>query len=136
MTPQGRALSKDRGAGFVARNWLENDGDGEEQALAYTRWTQGNVIHLSGKRAVAAFAGCAVGQIVVSSVPLDRRDLPCTVHDPETLRHTGSVAYRSGPDGPVLSATARSTGGERLWSSWPEQKLLPVPRRLAQQNIQ
>ena len=30
MTPQGRALSKERGAGFAARNWLENDGDGED----------------------------------------------------------------------------------------------------------
>ena len=70
LTPTGRALSKQRGAGFVARNWLENDGDGHDQYAAAERWEQGaNVIHVSGKRAAANFQGCTKGQIVVSSVP-------------------------------------------------------------------
>jgi competence protein ComEC len=38
MTDTGRALSKEKGAGFVARNWLENDGDGALQQKAALRW--------------------------------------------------------------------------------------------------
>ena len=34
MTDQGRALSKEKGAGFVARNWLENDDDPSSQSAA------------------------------------------------------------------------------------------------------
>ena len=39
MTLGGRALSKAKGAGFVARNWLENDGDGQpRKRLAARLW--------------------------------------------------------------------------------------------------
>jgi competence protein ComEC len=124
MTPQGRALSKERGGGFAARNWLENDGDGSDQVAENARWQDSPVVHLSGKRAVAAFTGCRDGQVVVSSVPLEQRELPCVVHDPETLRHTGAVSYKIGPHGPVLQATARNVAGERLWTHWPDQKPL------------
>ena len=100
MTEQGRALSKKRRAGFAACNWLENDGDGKDQTQAFERWDAGgDVIHLSGKRAVVAFEGWVKGQIVVSSVPLSQRGLPCMVHDPESLLHTGALAYRKGPEG-------------------------------------
>ena len=34
MTDQGRALSKEKGAGFVALNWLENDDDPSSQSAA------------------------------------------------------------------------------------------------------
>lgn len=37
MGPEGRALSRDRGAGFTAVNWLEKDGDLATQAAAYAR---------------------------------------------------------------------------------------------------
>jgi competence protein ComEC len=37
MTPAGRALSKPKGAGFVADNWLENDGDVADQITASAR---------------------------------------------------------------------------------------------------
>ncbi len=129
MTPQGRALSKAKGAGFIAENWLENDGDGMDQAHAAGRWalTQAPVIHLSGKRAAAAFTGCSRGQIVVSSVPMAQGGLPCVVHDPDSLRATGALAYRLAPEGPVIVRTARDAAGERLWTQWPEQR----PRRLA-----
>lgn len=121
MTPQGRALSKERGAGFVARNWLENDGEGADQKNAAQRWPeQDAVIHISGKRAAAAFKGCVKGQIVVSSVPLTQNNVPCTVHDPDTLRQTGAVAYRYDGSGVQQSKTARSSTGERLWTHWPD----------------
>jgi len=123
MTEQGRALSKAKGAGFVADNWLENDGDGGGQAVAAARWQEGiPVIHLSGKRAAEAFTSCVEGQLVVSSVPLPQQRLPCVVHDPDTLRETGAVAYRYMPDGTLRQITARTYGGDRLWTQWPEPK--------------
>ncbi len=125
MTPDGRALSKDRAGGFIARNWLENDGDGKPQIAAAARWSGvTDIIHLSGKRAVAAFKGCVKGQIVVTTVALGR-ELPCVVHDPDTLRHTGALAYRIGPEGAFLLDTARSESGDRLWTHWPPEDAQP-----------
>jgi len=135
MTDGGRALSKKRGAGFVARNWLENDGDGNDQYIANTRWRGGgDVVHLSGKRAVAAFDGCTKGQVVISSVPMPSADLPCVVHDPDTLKHTGALAYQQGPDGLELAATARQVAGDRLWTHWPDVKTPRDPKRFARRN--
>ena len=34
LAPQGRLLSKSKGTGFVAKNWLRNDGDGRSQTQA------------------------------------------------------------------------------------------------------
>jgi competence protein ComEC len=133
LTPTGRALSKQRGAGFVARNWLENDGDGHDQYTAAGRWEQGaNVIHVSGKRAAAKFQGCTKGQIVVSSVPFSQDGLACAVHDPDSLRYTGALSFTIGPDGPVIKQTARAVAGERLWTHWPDEK----PLRASQQHAQ
>ena len=122
MTSDGRALSKERGAGFVARNWLENDGDGQDQATAAGRWQQGGLfIHVSGKRAAAEFKGCKPDQIVISSVLLEQTNLPCVLHDPESLRHTGAVAYFLGEQGAITLKTARAASGERLWTRWPKE---------------
>ena len=125
MTAQGRALSKAKGAGFVARNWLENDGDGAEQADAAARWGPNmriggqEIIHLSGKRAVAAFAGCTAGQIVVSSVEIDRHIGDCVIFGPTHLRKTGAIAM-SVSNGQLKMQTARQRAGTRLWTQWPD----------------
>ena len=122
MTDQGRALSKAKGAGFVARNWLENDGEGVAQWQAAERWQSGKVIHLSGKRAVAGFEGCKEGQIVVSSVPFEAgKVFDCTLYDPETLKQTGAIALRL-IDGAWQVKTARSQAGERPWTHWPKAR--------------
>ncbi|MEQ6248273.1 ComEC/Rec2 family competence protein [Sulfitobacter sp. HNIBRBA3233] len=124
MTAEGRALSKERGAGFVAQNWLENDGDGAAQPDAAGRWGgdgTASVVHLRGKRAAQGFSGCTKGQIVVSTQRLDPTNLPCTVHDIADLRSSGALSYRRTPQGWVLHRTARSVSGERLWTHWPEQ---------------
>ncbi|MBV2361151.1 ComEC family competence protein [Thalassococcus sp. CAU 1522] len=137
LTPEGRALSRDRGSGFVAGIWLENDGQGGDQAGAAARWPGQNadriaraslggveIVHLQGKRAAAAFAGCTPGAIVVATV-----DLPamtgCTVFDPKTLRATGAVAFWDNKGALRFdSVTARS--GQRLWHG-----AGPAPLRLA-----
>lgn len=125
MTPIGRALSKPKGAGFIARNWLENDGDGSEQPDAAGKW-QGSaikvagreVIHLSGKRAVAGLTRCARDQIIIVSVVVERK-IPggCTLYDPKKLRDTGAIALRE-VGGVLHVITAREKAGARLWTPW------------------
>ncbi|MGJ8545186.1 MAG: ComEC/Rec2 family competence protein [Sulfitobacter sp.] len=127
MTPQGRALSKPRGAGFIASNWLENDGDKADQPAAAARWDSTQIIHISGKRAAADFTGCVPGQIVVASVPLAGGD--CLMLDPEKLRLTGAVAVDFHASGAQIK-TARAMSGERLWSQWPAQQA-DLPLHLA-----
>ncbi len=123
MTEAGRALSKPRGAGFVASVWLENDGDGAVQAEAAARWPgqggrvqvirygAGEVVHLIGKRAAAGFGECKAGQVVIVSVPV-KIPGPCNVFDPVRLRATGSLAIS---DKGIV--TARDRSGRRIWNS-------------------
>ncbi|MGB7244048.1 MAG: ComEC/Rec2 family competence protein [Sulfitobacter sp.] len=134
MTTQGRALSKEKGAGFIAQNWLENDGDAATQVMAAERWdahpdlpkimpiglSDMSLVHLSGKRAVAGFPGCKPHQIIVSSVPFDPQLQDCAVYDPERLRGTGSIALYD-QSGTLELRTARDLSGKRLWTNWPEK---------------
>ncbi|MBQ0804515.1 ComEC/Rec2 family competence protein [Sulfitobacter sp.] len=125
ITPQGRALSKAKGAGFIARNWLENDGDGTMQADAADRWRPDmrvagqQIIHLSGKRAVAAFGRCTSGQIIVTSVVLEKSLGDCLILDPKYLRQTGAISMRL-ENGQIKMQTARQRAGSRLWTHWPD----------------
>lgn len=120
MTPEGRALSKPKGAGFVARNWLENDGTGASQEAAAKLWQDGDIVHLSGKRALAAFQGCTAGQIIVASSTADSLSgQPCMVFDPDRLKTTGAIAMQRSGQGWQIT-TARDIAGERLWTNWPK----------------
>ena len=130
MTSEGRALSKPKGAGFIAQNWLENDGDATDQAVAAARWPDDGagrlpggtkLWHLSGKRAVAGFSGCKQGQIVVSSVTLDPKRMRCDIYDPDRLRSTGAIAIHQRENGVVLKSV-RDVTGTRLWTTWREPK--------------
>ncbi|MEP2642119.1 ComEC/Rec2 family competence protein [Roseobacter sp.] len=126
MTDEGRALSKAKGAGFVARNWLENDGDATDQPTAAARWPDsrnamlpGGVVltHLAGKRAVAGFEGCAADQIVVANHPLPSVTSDCILLDPDRLKYMGSVAILE-RRGAVRLVSTRDLSGDRLWTSW------------------
>lgn len=133
LTDQGRAMSKPRGNGFVAKVWLENDGDSVVQDKASLRWPSsknkslgnklriiqalsGEIVHVTGKRAAAGFDHCSQGQIVVSAVELDF-DGPCEIFDPKRLRKTGSLAIH---DGKII--TAASLSGQRLWNTRPARR--------------
>ncbi|MGJ8625366.1 MAG: ComEC/Rec2 family competence protein [Sulfitobacter sp.] len=134
LTPMGRALSKEKGAGFVARNWLENDGDGAFQDQAAARWVPGAVIHLSGKRALAGFQGCAKGDIVVTSVVAPGlTGSPCDVFDPDRLKQTGSIALNKGKEGWQM-VTARDLAGDRPWTNWPKPKRVAKPDQYVRIN--
>jgi competence protein ComEC len=125
MTTEGRALSKARGAGFVAQNWLENDGEKIDQEAAFARWPKTGgllpgglpVVHLAGKAAAAGFSGCAKGGIVVANQSLSRGLGDCLIFDPEQLRQTGAVAILPGPEG-LRFISVRDVTGDRLWTSW------------------
>ncbi|WP_372833683.1 ComEC/Rec2 family competence protein [Puniceibacterium confluentis] len=131
MTAAGRALSRSSGAGFVAGNWLENDGDGVAQAQAAARWPRQDgqgiatydlagfrLVHVQGKRALKAFAGCDKDDIVVSSTPL-AAPLPCLTFDPAKLSQTGATAMYAHPDGLRLRSVSDVTG-HRLWHGAPK----------------
>jgi competence protein ComEC len=128
MTDAGRALSKPKGAGFVAKNWLENDGDPADQEQAAARWDiETGVLlpkgirlrHLSGKRAVADFGGCAPGEIIVASVSFDPLEPACTFYSPERLRNLGAVAIYV-QKGKLETRSVRDVTGTRLWTAWRE----------------
>ena len=122
MTSEGRALSKPKGAGFVARNWLENDGTGRSQQAAAELWHQDAIVHLSGKRAMAGFKGCTKGHIVVASTEAETlSDQPCLIFDPKKLKETGSLAISNTANGWQIT-TARAVAGDRLWTNWPKAR--------------
>ncbi|SNR40985.1 ComEC/Rec2 family competence protein [Puniceibacterium sediminis] len=138
MTNSGRALSKSRGAGFVAQNWLENDGDGAVQSEAAARWrTQGGqgiarydlggieLAHVQGKRALKQFKGCDKGDIVVASTTLPA-SLPCLVLDPKKLSATGAMALIDGSEG-LQILTVRDVSGHRLWHGSGQAPAAPNP---------
>ncbi|CUJ94290.1 ComEC family competence protein [Ruegeria denitrificans] len=122
MSENGRALSKEKGSGFIATVWLENDGDGVDQMKAASRWPDGadmvkrytwqgkELIHITGKRAAQGFDECQGHQIVVSAVDLNLSG-DCGLFDPNRLKETGSLAISND-----RITTSQETIGQRLWS--------------------
>ncbi|MEM6758330.1 MAG: ComEC/Rec2 family competence protein [Pseudomonadota bacterium] len=128
LTAEGRVLSRDRGAGFVARNWLENDGDGRAQDIAAAAWSDsGAVVHVQGKRAASAYRGCGERWLVVANTALPATG-NCLLLTPDLLRETGAVAIFVGRARERI-VTARDISGDRLWSQWKT----PEPPALALQ---
>ncbi len=131
LTEQGRALSTGRGAGFIALNWLENDGDAADQEAAADRWPGKvagpggiTITAVRGKRAAAALTGCGAGEwLVLNAAPPDdlAQATGCTVLTPHTLRDSGAIALYSrddeGPDFGPRIVTAREVSGVRLWNT-------------------
>ncbi|MDW3222213.1 MAG: ComEC/Rec2 family competence protein [Paracoccaceae bacterium] len=126
MTGEGRALSKAKGAGFVAQNWLENDGEMTDQFTASERWPDTriaalpggiSVMHLAGKKAVAGFEGCSEGQIIVANLNLPKTASGCMLFDPARLKNMGAVAITTGKNG-IRLTSVRDVTGDRLWTPW------------------
>lgn len=143
MTGDGRALSKERGAGFIAQNWLVADGDLAGQPAAFARpaftgpagaraaLVAGRPLRVfTGKGAATRAAGaCTEGAILVLSErwPGPLKGQPCRILDRSWLRHYGSVAIYAEGDGLRL-VTARAMAGKRLWNQRPPRRpRLPVP---------
>ena len=126
-------MSRDKGEGFAADVWLENDGAPALQAVAASRaglefdgrTIRGRVgdftvLNVRGKTARAALVGCAGADLVVFDTVVDEDARPCLTLDPVTLSATGSVAGWA--EGRALRlVTAREVSGQRRWT--------PRPRR-------
>ncbi|ETW14201.1 competence protein ComE-like protein [Roseivivax marinus] len=126
LSDAGRALSRERGEGFVAGIWLENDGAPVPQERAAARWNPsgmpvqtdgGRIFHVRGKRETAAFWGCDQGDIVVTDAP--RADWSCAVICGASLRRSGAVALFREESG-LRRVGVRDRTGDRLWSAWPQ----------------
>ncbi len=120
MTDEGRAVSRAKGAGFVARVWLENDGQGLDQSAAAALWDGAAlpIWHVHGKRNAAAFMGCSDGALVIVSAKLpDTRSLTnCTVLDASDLDGWGSLSITQAGKGRWHIEKARDRSGARLWN--------------------
>ncbi len=125
--PGGRALSVSRGGGFMARTWLEDDGDLTEQIDAAARpgfdgpvaartFALGDVrgVALRGKAGLAQLdQACASADIVILNMVAETRPDRCLLLDLAVLRQTGSVAIR--PDRDQWRVIAAKEAG-RLWT--------------------
>ncbi|MEL6647374.1 MAG: ComEC/Rec2 family competence protein [Pseudomonadota bacterium] len=124
MTEDGRALNRERGAGFVALNWLENDGDKADQDGAHTRWPASDqawpIVALRGQKAVDALSGCGGAKwLVLNKNPASVLQFEgCEVLTPRSLQKTGAIALYD-RDGILKPVTARQVTGARLWNTWP-----------------
>ncbi|SHG37077.1 ComEC/Rec2 family competence protein [Cognatishimia maritima] len=126
MTNAGRALSKGRGQGFIAQNWLENDGDAADQMQAAAQLpmvqkgvfeaelTAGRITHYQGKTGAAQLSACSKAEIVVADLPATLSG-PCLIFDPQTLAKTGAVALYFSDDA-IVTRTVAQSRGDRLWS--------------------
>jgi competence protein ComEC len=134
MTDQGRAVSRASGEGFIAENWLENDGEVVDQATSFARldgaiaprtWTAtvgGQwIIHVTGETALTAMTGCGGADILVTNEPVPS-PRPCQVLDPATLAATGAMAA-SVVNGQLHWISVAEDTGHRLWTKDPA----PVP---------
>lgn len=128
MGPEGRAVSAPRGAGFAARNWLENDGDltAQDQAAARPgfegpagarRFSANGVtgMVLKGKGAADALAmACAEADFVVLPLRVAKPPDGCVVLDAKALSRSGALALYAMPGGLGVRATHDQ---RRLWSA-------------------
>lgn len=126
--PDGRALTRERGDGFSASTWLENDGDGAAQPVAAARrgpggkrwqWRHnGVVIAYDRAKKIAAVdlsARCREAAVVI--VPNSRapEGPGCLILDADLLAKGGSAALRI-RDGAVEVLQARDWTGARAWN--------------------
>ncbi|SFS12680.1 ComEC/Rec2 family competence protein [Yoonia litorea] len=128
LTPQGRALSRPRGDGFVAQIWLENDGAPVTQEAAALRagfLTEGQrlvaeigpfeILQVRGKTALRGLEGCDGADLLISNQPeIDERN--CPYFDQRKLRQSGALALSLTTDGQLRITTARQISGRRLWN--------------------
>ncbi|MDA9789545.1 ComEC family competence protein [Amylibacter sp.] len=127
-TDKGRALSRNKGNGFAAKNWLENDGDGASQSYAAKRavfdkdvWSfdveTEKVTYLWGKKLTNAeiTSACGSAKILIAPQYKERVVGPCYAITQQNLRTGGAVAIWKTKDG-LKAQTAKEKSGKRLWN--------------------
>lgn len=123
-TDDERWLSREKGVGFVAGTWLENDGDLATQEGAAGRPWPGDAalpfpLALAARKSElpAALEACRRDPAtwLVAAPPLDGERTPCRVIGPDQIARTGAIALHVLPDGELLERTARAMQGRRPW---------------------
>ncbi len=112
LGPEGRVLSREKGAGFVANSWLENDGDDVSQAESAKRRSGGDWVRIS-KALPAGAENCDGPIFVVASWDRMARCDTITLWD---LSKSGARAGYLQPNGTLKWKTAREVTGRRLWN--------------------
>ncbi|MEM7471128.1 MAG: ComEC/Rec2 family competence protein [Pseudomonadota bacterium] len=126
MTPDGRALNKPKGEGFVAGAWLENDGDGADQEAAWARASlERNTVYIAlgasrlffvnDKKMSEAEANRLCGKAEILVLPQQKEQLSCSAITAASLRKTGSIAIYHDDTG-TNQITTRDLRGARLWA--------------------
>lgn len=135
MQDGARVLNKDRGQGFAASTWLENDGTGATQVeraragmdiVMLDGWT---IAHITGRnRAERVEEACTRGNVVIVNDYIERdRVGPCEMFDLSKLRDSGALAF-SVENGVLVLSTARGATGVRLWNTPALRASNPPPR--------
>jgi len=115
MTEEGRALSKARGNGFVARSWLTSDGDKAVQKEAGQR--------IGSHRSFAAITDpsedleqlCGSHKVVLAPKQTAPLNASCLIVDKKMLKEEGAIALYF-KDDQIISKGSRSQTGDRLWT--------------------
>ena len=144
--PEGRALSKPSGSGFVAGIWLENDGGPVLQEVAAERpgltregrvvfaslgdW---DIVQTSGKTALAALDGCGNAHVLITN-QVDEVQRPCIVYDVTRLRQTGALGLDLLENGDLQINTAHAVAGFRPWNARQGPVMPPVILSVAQKE--
>ena len=119
LTDEGRALSKPKGASFVAKIWLENDGEKTNQIAAHKLWENQKhlpVYHHWSKRFAEKHVTCQADELHISIVPQTIVG-DCKIFLKEDLEETGSTAIWLNRKGQIKKIqTALSPDKNRLWS--------------------
>lgn len=126
MTPEGRALNKPKGEGFVSGAWLENDGDGADQEAASLRSDMTrkdarirvggqDVAFIVDKELTASDVArlCAGADLLI--LPQTKIEPGCPAITERSLRRSGALAIDAGEDG-LRIITTRDLRGDRLWT--------------------
>ena len=132
LTPEGRVISKPSGEGFVARNWLEADGDPATQAAAHARpgfegpagarsFAAGGMqaVHLTGRGAAARLDDhCRPGVLVIlgARAPEAGQARDCILFDAGLLGRSGTLALFADPGGGLRVSSAAGAAGLRPWT--------------------
>lgn len=142
MGLEGRAMSSNRGAGFAARSWLENDGDLVDQETAAARpgfsgapglrtfrLGRHEVALLKGKAALGNLAAaCMTHDLVIVSVEVADVPQGCRVMDADDLARTGTLAIDLTRSGELRITPTEAQS--RLWSPKPRPVTEPATATL------
>ena len=120
-----RVLNKERGDGFVASNWLENDGLNLSQSEASVAWiyedtgftlADGRQLFVINGRGAAERIEqhCAPQSVIVTARELSG-EISCMLFDATTLKETGAIAIYE-EAGAIRIETTAERSGNRLWT--------------------